>query len=49
MANPFYIDMGFTLTEIGVVTKFYGTLATIIGAFSGGLLVVNLVFYALCF
>ena len=41
MANPFYIDMGFTLTEIGVVTKFYGTLATIIGAFSGGLLVVK--------
>ena len=41
MANPFYIDIGFTLTEIGVVTKFYGTLATIIGAFSGGLLVIK--------
>ena len=41
MANPFYIDMGFTLTEIGVVTKFYGTIATIVGAFVGGLLVVK--------
>jgi PAT family beta-lactamase induction signal transducer AmpG len=41
MANPFYIDMGFSLTEIGVVTKFYGTIATIVGAFVGGLLVVK--------
>ena len=41
MANPFYIDMGFTLTEIGVVTKFYGTFATIVGAFAGGILVVK--------
>ena len=39
MANPFYIDIGFSLTEIGLIIKIYGTVATITGAFLGGLLV----------
>lgn len=39
MANPFYIDLGFTKSEIATVTKAYGIPVTILGAFLGGLLV----------
>lgn len=39
MANTFYIDTGFTLTEIGTIVKVYGTGATIIGALAGGVIV----------
>lgn len=39
MANPFYIDLGFSLSEIGLIIKGYGTVATIVGAFLGGLVV----------
>jgi MFS transporter, PAT family, beta-lactamase induction signal transducer AmpG len=39
MAYPFYIDMGFSLAEIANVAKIYGFLLTIVGAFSGGILV----------
>ncbi len=39
MANPFYLDTGFTKTEIGTVVKFGGTFATIAGAVLGGVLV----------
>ena len=41
MANPFYIDLGFSLTQIGLIIKVYGTLATVAGAFLGGALVVR--------
>ena len=34
--GPFYRDMGFSKTEIGAVTKLYGTWIGIIGAFAGG-------------
>ncbi|MDB5486437.1 MAG: transporter, partial [Reyranella sp.] len=39
MANPFYIDMGFSLTEIANVTKIYGFVMSILGALLGGALV----------
>lgn len=39
MANPFYIDMGFSLTEIANVTKLYGFVMSILGALLGGVLV----------
>ncbi len=39
MANPFYLDIGFTLEEIGYVIKGFGTVMTIIGALVGGVLV----------
>lgn len=39
MANPFYLDTGFTKTEIGTVVKFGGTAATIAGALLGGVLI----------
>ena len=41
MANPFYIDLGFELTEIAYITKFFGFFMTIIGAGLGGILVVK--------
>lgn len=39
MANPFYLDLGFTLTQIASVAKVFGVIMTMIGAFIGGLLV----------
>lgn len=41
MANPFYIDLGFTLKEIADVTKIFGFFMTIAGAALGGILVVR--------
>ena len=39
MANPFYIDMGYSLSEIGYVVKVIALIGTIIGVFVGGILV----------
>ena len=41
MANPFYIDMGFSELEIGLVTKTVGPFVTIAGALTGGVLVMH--------
>ncbi len=41
MANPFYLELGFSLSEIGAVTKTYGVFMTIAGSFVGGALVVR--------
>ena len=41
MANPFYLDLGFSLTEIANVTKIFGFFMTIAGAGLGGILVVR--------
>ena len=41
MANPFYVDLGFTLTEIGLVTKTYGVAMTMLGSFVGGIFVMR--------
>ncbi len=38
MANPFYIDMGYSKDEIAMVTKVFGVVMTLLGAFLGGLL-----------
>jgi len=38
MANPFYRDMGFTKDEVAAVSKVYGVVMTLAGAFVGGLL-----------
>jgi MFS transporter, PAT family, beta-lactamase induction signal transducer AmpG len=38
MANPFYVDMGFTKDEVAAVTKVYGVFMTLAGAFLGGAL-----------
>ena len=36
MANPFYVDMGYTKDEVATVTKVYGVIMTLVGAFVGG-------------
>ena len=36
MANPFYVDMGYTKDEVAAVTKVYGVVMTLVGAFVGG-------------
>jgi PAT family beta-lactamase induction signal transducer AmpG len=36
MANPFYVDMGYSKDEVAAVTKIYGVLMTLGGAFVGG-------------
>lgn len=38
MANPFYVDMGYTKDEVAAVTKVYGIVMTLVGAFVGGAL-----------
>lgn len=38
MANPFYVDMGFSKDEVAAVTKVFGVVMTLLGAFMGGLL-----------
>ncbi len=42
MANPFYVDMGYTKDEVAAVTKVYGVLMTLAGAFLGGALAMRL-------
>lgn len=41
MANPFYLDLGFSKTEIANVGKVFGFFMTLAGSFLGGLLVVR--------
>jgi len=41
MANPFYLDLGFSKIEIANVTKIFGFFMTITGAALGGLFVVR--------
>ncbi|MGL5005506.1 MAG: AmpG family muropeptide MFS transporter [Casimicrobium sp.] len=38
MANPFYVDMGYTKDEVAAITKLYGVVMTLVGAFLGGVL-----------
>jgi PAT family beta-lactamase induction signal transducer AmpG len=38
MANPFYVDMGYTKDEVAAVTKVFGVIMTLLGAFIGGIL-----------
>jgi len=41
MANPFYLDLGFSKQEIADVSKIFGFFMTIFGASLGGLLVIR--------
>jgi len=38
MANPFYVDMGYSKEEVAAVSKVFGLLMTLLGAFAGGAL-----------
>ncbi len=42
MTTPFYLDIGFTMTEIGTVVKIFGFWATIAGAGLGGVIMLRL-------
>lgn len=42
MANPFYVDMGYTKDEVAAVSKVFGVIMTLAGAFVGGALSVRL-------
>ena len=41
MANPFYVDMGYTKEEVATVTKLYGVVMTLAGALVGGSMVLR--------
>jgi PAT family beta-lactamase induction signal transducer AmpG len=41
MANPFYVDMGYSKEEVATVTKLYGVVMTLVGAFIGGSMVLR--------
>lgn len=41
MANPFYLELGFSKTDIATIGKLYGFGMTILGSFVGGVLVVR--------
>ena len=45
LTTPFYLDIGFTKTEIGTVVKLFGIWATLGGALLGGMLMVRLGIY----
>lgn len=38
MANPFYVDMGYSKDEVAAITKVFGIVMTLSGAFIGGAL-----------
>ena len=38
MANPFYVDMGYAKDEVAAVSKVFGVVMTLVGAFVGGVL-----------
>lgn len=39
MANPFYLDLGFTKSDIASIGKVFGLLMTLLGTFIGGVIV----------
>jgi PAT family beta-lactamase induction signal transducer AmpG len=42
ITTPFYLDIGFSKTDIGAVVKVFGTGATLAGAFLGGIILLRL-------
>lgn len=42
MANPFYIDRGYTLTQIATVVKFYGLMMSVVGVILAGIVITRL-------
>jgi PAT family beta-lactamase induction signal transducer AmpG len=46
LSTNFYLDIGFSKTEIGTVVKFFGLFATLIGAFVGGLVSLRIGLYS---
>ena len=42
LQTPFFVDIGFTLTQIGSVAKVSGLIAAVVGGFVGGIIMVKL-------
>ena len=42
MANPFYQDLGFSKQEVAAVSKVFGVVMTLFGAFIGGVISVRI-------
>ena len=42
MANPFYVDMGYSKEEIAAISKAFGVVMTLVGAFIGGVMSMRL-------
>jgi MFS transporter, PAT family, beta-lactamase induction signal transducer AmpG len=42
MTTPFYLDMGYSKTEIGAIVKLFGFWATLLGGFVGGTLILRM-------
>jgi PAT family beta-lactamase induction signal transducer AmpG len=46
ITTPFYLDIGFSKTQIGTVVKFFGFSATIAGSLAGGIILLRMGIYA---
>lgn len=42
LSTPFYVDLGFSLTQIGSIAKFASLIAVIIGGLAGGVIMIRL-------
>ena len=49
MANPFYVDMGYTKGEVAAITKVFGVIMTLVGAGIGGILLTRYSTYSILF
>ena len=49
MANPFYVDMGYTLGEVAAISKVFGVVMTLLGAALGGILLTRYSTYSILF
>ena len=49
MANPFYVDMGYTKGEIAAISKIFGVTMTLLGAALGGILLTRYSTYSILF
>ena len=49
MANPFYVDMGYTKGEVAAISKVFGVIMTLLGAGLGGILLTRYSTYTILF
>ena len=49
MANPFYVDMGYTKGEVAAISKVFGVFMTLLGAGLGGILLTRYSTYSILF
>lgn len=49
MANPFYVDMGYSKGEVAAISKVFGVIMTLLGAGLGGILLTRYSTYSILF